>query len=89
MFGHHYAHLQETKTYVTACVVLRCFCWMWLEAVVGRCDVGCEHCEGYCSTFTVLTPYKATPTTATNHIQQKQRSTTHAVTHVLVSGRWA
>ena len=29
-FGHHYAHLQENKTYVTACVVLRWFCWMWL-----------------------------------------------------------
>ena len=29
-FGHHYAHLQENKTYVTACGVLRCFCWMWL-----------------------------------------------------------
>ena len=48
-FGHHYAHLQENKTYVTACVVLRWFCWMWLVAVVGRCLVGCEHCEGYCS----------------------------------------
>jgi len=48
-------------TYVTACVVLRCFCWMWLVAVVGCCLVGCEHCEGYCSTFTVLTPYKAAP----------------------------
>ena len=23
-FGHHYAHLQENKTYVTACVMLRC-----------------------------------------------------------------
>ena len=23
-FGHHYAHLQENKTYVTACGVLRC-----------------------------------------------------------------
>jgi len=21
------------------------FCWMWLVAVVGRCVVGCEHCE--------------------------------------------
>ena len=21
---------------------------MWLVAVVGRCLVGCEHCEGYC-----------------------------------------
>jgi len=35
-FGHHYAHFQENKTCVTACVVLRCFCWMWLVAVVGR-----------------------------------------------------
>ena len=48
-FGHHYAHLQENKTYVTACVVLRWFCWMWMVAAVGRCVVGCEHCEGYCS----------------------------------------
>ena len=23
-FGHHYAHLQENKTYVTACGVLHC-----------------------------------------------------------------
>ena len=62
-FGHHYAHLQENKTCVTACGVLRWFCWMWLVAVVGRCVVGCEHCEGYCRTvtFTVLTPYKAAP----------------------------
>jgi len=42
-FGHHYAHLQENKTYVTACGVLRWFCWMWLVGVVGRCLVGCEH----------------------------------------------
>jgi len=73
-FGHHYAHLQENKTCVTACGVLRWFCWMWLVAVVGRCVVGCEHCEGYCSTlvgcehcagycstFTVLAPYNAAP----------------------------
>ena len=49
-FGHHYAHLQENKTCVTACGVLRWFCWMWLVAVVGGCVVGCEDCEGYCST---------------------------------------
>jgi len=60
-FGHHYAHLLENKTYVTACGVLRWFCWMWLVAVVGR------------------------PITATNHIQQNQRSTPHAVTYVLFS----
>jgi len=48
-FGHHYAHLQENKTCVTARGVLRSFCWMWLVAVVGRCVVGCEHCEGWFS----------------------------------------
>ena len=53
-FGHHYAHLQENKTYVTVRVVLRWFWWMWLVAVVGRCLVGCE---GHCST--VLAPYNA------------------------------
>ena len=42
-FGHHYAHLQENKTCVTARGVLCWFCWMWLVAVVGRCVVGCEH----------------------------------------------
>jgi len=41
--GHHYAHLQETKTCVTARGVLCWFCWMWLVAVVGRCVAGCEH----------------------------------------------
>jgi len=45
-FGHHYAHLQENKTCVTARGVLLWFCWMWLVAVVGRCVVGCEQCEG-------------------------------------------
>ena len=44
-FGHHYAYLQEIKDRVTACGVLRWFCWMWLVAVVGRCVVGCEHCS--------------------------------------------
>jgi len=50
-FGHHYAQLQENKTCVTARGVLGRFCWMWLVAVVGRCVVGCEHCEGCCSTL--------------------------------------
>jgi len=57
-FGHHYSHLQENKKYVTACGVLRWFCWLWLVAVVGRCLVWCEHCEGF---FTVLAPYNAAP----------------------------
>jgi len=40
----------EQRPCVTACGVLSWFCWMWLVVVVGRCVVGCEHCEGYCST---------------------------------------
>jgi len=35
----------EQRPCVTACVVLRWFCWMWLVAVVGHCVVGCEHCS--------------------------------------------
>ena len=35
----------EQRPCVTACGVLRWFCWMWLVAVVGRCVVGCEHCS--------------------------------------------
>jgi len=42
----------EQRPCVTACGVLRWFCWMWLVAVVGRCVVGCERCEGYCRTVT-------------------------------------
>ena len=47
-FGHHYAHLQETKTCVTAHGVLRWYCWMWLVAVRTV-------------TFTVLATYNAAP----------------------------
>ena len=72
-FGQHYVHLQENKTCVTARGVLRWFCWMWLVAIVGRCVVGCSH------------PTTQRPTTATIHIQQNQRSTPRAVTHVLFS----
>jgi len=50
-FGHHYAHLQETKTCVIARGVLCWYCWMWMVAVVGGCVVGCEYCEGYCSWY--------------------------------------
>jgi len=52
-FGHHYVHLQENKTCVTAYGVLRWFCWMWLVAVVGRCV--------RTVTFTVLAPYNEAP----------------------------
>ena len=52
-FGHYYAHLQKNKDRVTAYGVLRWFCWMLLVAVVGHCVVGCEPCEGHCSTVTV------------------------------------
>ena len=44
----------ERRPCVTACGVLRWFCWMWLVAAVGRCVVGCEHCEGYYSSRTVF-----------------------------------
>ena len=62
-FGHHYAHLQENKTYVTARGVLRWFCWMWLVAVVGRCVVGCYTVKVTVRTvtFTVLAPHNAAP----------------------------
>jgi len=33
----------EQRPCVTACGVLRWFCWMWLVAVVGRCVAECEH----------------------------------------------
>ena len=35
----------EQRPCVTACGVLRWFCWMWLVAVVGRCVIGCEYCQ--------------------------------------------
>ena len=50
MFRAYYAYLQENKQPVTAFGVLFWFCWMWFVAVVGRCVVGCEHYEGFCST---------------------------------------
>ena len=107
----------EQRPCVTARGVLRWFCCMWLVVVVGRCVVGCEHCEGYCSTvlrcgvravwrllfdcavlWGVSTVKVTVPlccvvgceqcegycSTATNHIQQNQRSTPRAVTHVFV-----
>jgi len=74
----------EQRTCVTACGVLRWFCWM-LVAVVGRCIVACKHCECYCSTSQCSHPTTQRPTTATNHIKQNQRSTPHAVTQVLCS----
>jgi hypothetical protein len=66
----------RTKTYVTAYGVLRWFCWMWLVPVVGLYVVGCEQCSR---------PTTQRPTTATNRIQQNQRSTPYAVTHDLFS----
>jgi len=76
----------EQRPCVTACGMLRCFCWMWLVAIVGRCVVGCEVSKvvrlqpSQCSH-----PTTQRPATATNHIQQNQRSTPHAVTYGLFS----
>ena len=60
-FGHHYAHLQENKGPVTAFGVLFWFCWMRLVAVVGRCLVGCDHCEGFHSPHNRYEPHPAEP----------------------------
>jgi len=45
---------RRTIPRVTAYGVMLRFCWMWLVAVVGRCVVGCEHSEDYCSTVTFV-----------------------------------
>ena len=82
-FGHHYAHLLEIKGPVTAFGVLFLFCWMWLVADVGRCPVGCEHYEDFCSTESNRNLHSAT-----NHIQQNQNITPNAVTGPLFSWRW-
>ena len=71
-FGHHYAHLQEKKGSVTPFGVLFWFCWMWLVAVVGRCLVGCEHCEGFCSVSTCFGHHYA-------HLQEKKTMLLHLV----------
>ena len=42
----------------------------------------------YCTWFAALVLVDVV-TSATNHIQQNQRSTPRAVTHVLFSSRWA
>ena len=77
----------EQRPCVTACGVLRWFCWMWLVTVVGRCVVGASTVKVTVRTvtFTVLASTTQRPTTVTNHIQQNQRSTPHAVTHGLCS----
>jgi len=70
-----------------------CYC-TWCAAlvlldVVGSC-CGALRC-GVRALWRLLCSHPTTqrPTTATNHIQQNQRSTPRAVTHVLVSWRLA
>ena len=36
---------RRTNTCVTAYGVLRWFCWMWLVAVVGRCNAATNHIQ--------------------------------------------
>jgi len=84
-FGHRYAHLQETKTCVTARGVLRWFSCMWLVAVVGRWVVGCEQCEGYCSNsnlHSARTPQHSAPQPLPSHCSHPttQRPTTATFT---------
>jgi len=84
-FGHHYAHLQENKTCVTACGVL-----CWLVAVVGRCVVGCEQCEGRTVTFTVLAPYNTAPHNRHQpHPGEPAQHTACSNTRSLFFWRWA
>jgi len=53
----------QQRPYVTARGVLRWFCWMWLVEVVGRCIVGCEQCEGYCSIRSIVNAPRYVPNT--------------------------
>jgi len=62
----------RTRPCVTARGVLCWFCWMWLVAVVGRCVVECEHCEGY----TVLT-VKVTVRTVTFTVDASYNAALH------------
>ena len=53
-FGHHYAHLQENKTYYC----MWCAALVLLDVVGSGCGAlrcGCEHCEGYSSTVRTVT----------------------------------
>ena len=58
------------------CYCVRCAALVLLDVVGSGC--GALRCR-------VLAPTTQRPTTATNHIQQNQRSTPHAVTHGLCS----
>jgi len=74
---------RKTRPCVTAYGLLRWFCWMWLVAVVGRCFVGCEHCEGYCSTHSAHTLQRSAPQSLPT--TSSRTSTPYAVTHGLCS----
>jgi len=77
------------------CYCMRCTALVLLDVAGsgrGALRCGCEHCEGYCSTFQenkdrvlLHTVCCAGSATATSHIQHNQRSTPYAVTHGLCS----
>jgi len=74
----------EQRQCVTAYGVLRWFCWMWLVAVVGRCVVGCEHCE------VLLAPHNAAPHNLYQpHPAEPAQYTICSNTLSLFSWRWA
>ena len=80
----------EQRPCVTAYGVQRWFCWMWLVAVVGRCVVGCEHCEGRTVTLTVLAPYNAAPHNRYQpHTAEPAQYTICSNTRSSFSWRWA
>ena len=68
----------DQRPCVTTNGVLCWFCWLWLVAVVGRCVVGCEHCE-------VLASYKTAPHNRYQPHPAEPASTPYAVTHGLFS----
>jgi len=67
----------------SGCGALRCRVRAVLDVVGSGCGV--LPSTSRTVTFTLLAPTTQRPTTATNHIQQNQRSTPHAVTYVLLS----
>jgi len=51
------------------------FCWMWLVAVVGRCVVGCEQCEGYCFLLDVVVVVVGRCVVGCEHCERKPSAT--------------
>jgi len=71
--------IRRTKTVYYCIWCLRWKCYMWLVAVVGRCVVGCEHCESKSNLHSARTllhnaPQLQPATSSTNTICSNTRS---------------